>query len=156
MTILMLILPISAIAGFFGEGYSSMAPGGPSDISFRAFTIYTQQEACEKSAHPTELRIIPNPLILKIGDRIHRSNVNVHQSELVIEAYGKSGDFLPAVPIIVSMNDVQNVTVSRSDWDYFEAIHAGQGELVAAWACDTRDGRQLEARVRLIVTSGNQ
>lgn len=140
-------------AGQFGEGYSSAEPGAPSDLHYRAFTIYTAQEACAQSAMPSEFRVRPDPLRLAIGDRIHRSNVNRHPSELVIEAYGPRGEFLPSVPIIVSTMDLQNVTRTRSDWDYFEAAAEGEDELVVAWACGTPDGAPVQTRVRLIVSA---
>lgn len=136
----------------FGEGYSSAAPGGPAAIHFRAFTIYTGQEACAKSPKPAELRIVPNPLQLQVGDRIHRSNGDAHVSELVIEAYDEDGSFLPSVPIIVNRIDVQSALASRSDWDYLEAIRAGEDELVVYWACPAPDGSAVEARIRIFVT----
>ena len=147
------LLPFACLAGEFGEGFSSMVPGGHSDISFRAFTIYTLQEACEKSAVPAELRVLPNPLVLKVGDRIHRSNASPSQGELIIEAYGEDGEFIPAVPVIVSTMDVQGVTAARSDWDYFEAIRTGEDDIVVAWPCTQPDEPWLEARARLLVVS---
>lgn len=150
---LILIVPAAVSAAAFGEGYSSMISNGPADIRFRAFTIYTLQEACDSSPAVAELRIFPDPLILKIGDRIHRSNVNSQTSELIIEAYGNDGEFLPAVPVIVSTVDVQNITSTRSDWDYFEAVREGEDGLIVAWACPTPGGQQLETRVRVVVTS---
>ncbi|MDT8398599.1 MAG: hypothetical protein RQ899_08300 [Pseudomonadales bacterium] len=151
--IVLLLLPVSGFAGIFGEGYSSAVPGESANISFRAFTIHTRQEACEQSAFPSELRIFPSPLILNIGDRIYRSNASSQASGLVVEAYGPRGEFLPEVPIIVSTVDVQNVTSSRSDRDYLEAVQEGEDDLLVSWACASPDGQQLEARVRIIVTS---
>jgi hypothetical protein len=142
------------MAGHFGEGYSAAAPGEPADIRYRAFTIYTGPEACARSPRPSRLQVRPDPLILTIGDRIHRTNVDRHAGELIIEAYGAKGEFLPAVPIIVSTSDVQEVTAARSDWDYLEAVRAGEDELVVAWACPAEDGLPLETRVRLIVRPG--
>ena len=155
LTVLLLAVPPAAIAGIFGEGYSSAKPGAPSAVYFRAFTIYTGQEACEKSPVPVELRIFPNPLQMSVGDRIHRSNVDEHPSELVIEAYDKDGAFLPAVPVVVNTIDAQNVVGARSDWDYFEAIREGEAELVVGWACAAPDGEPVEARIRILITSGN-
>jgi hypothetical protein len=152
---LVLLFPLSALAGIFGEGFSSSLLGGPPAIRYRAFTIYTAQEACAESALPAEFRVRPNPLRMRLGDRVHRTNVERNPSELIIEAYGEDGEFLPAVPIIVSTVDVQNVTVSRSDWDYFEAVRDGEDELVIAWACRTPNGVQLEARVSIIVASSD-
>ena len=78
-----------------------------------------------------------------------------NSSELIIEAYRDDGKFLPAVPIIVTTVDVQNVMTTRSDWDYLEAIREGEDELVISWACRTPDGVPLEARVRIVVGSSN-
>lgn len=146
------LLPLSVHAGVFGEGYSSSAPGTPASISYRIFTIYTRQEVCEESATPSELRILPNPILLKIGDRIHRSNTDSQVSELVVEAYGPSGEFIPAVPIIVSTVDVQNVTSTRADLDYLEAVKPGEDDLEVSWACPEPTGRGVAAQVRIIVS----
>jgi hypothetical protein len=114
VAVLLLAIQPAAAGGIFGEGYTSAEPGGPATIRFREFTIYTAQEACETSPLPTELRILPNPLRLKVADRIHRTNGDEHASELVIEAYDKDGLFLPSVPIVVNLIDVESVVVSRS------------------------------------------
>lgn len=142
-------------AGTFAEGYSSVEPGGPSSIYFRAFTIITGRQECEKSQRPVELRVFPNPLRMNVGDRIYRSNIEEHPGELVVEAYDEGGNFLPAVPIIVTTIDVQKVTGSQSDWDYFEAIGEGEAELVVFWLCAAPNGAHVEARVRVLVTSSN-
>jgi hypothetical protein len=142
-----------ASGGIFAEGYSSPAPGAPSQISFRAFTIYTWQDACAKSGTPSELKVMPNPITLNVGDRIHRTNVSEQRSEIIVEAYGARGLFLPAVPIIVSTVDPNGVLGNRSDWDYFEAVGEGEAELVVGWACQQSGGAPLQASVRIIVTS---
>jgi hypothetical protein len=146
-----LLFPLSALAGTFAEGFSSSVLGGPADLRYRAFTIYTGQEACAEAKQPAELSVRPSPIEMSIGDQIHRSNVDRAPSELIIEAYGEAGEFLPAVPIVVSIVDSQGVTGSRSDWDYFEAIAQGAAELVVGWRCKTPSGEPLTASVRIVV-----
>jgi len=133
----------TANASVFAEGYSSPEPGSSSKIYFRAFTIYTAQDACDKSPKPSDLRISPNPFRMRVGDRIHHSGLNVRPSDFVIEAYDEHGMFLPSVPIIVNIIDTNNVTASRSDWDYFEAINEGEAKLTASWLCSTTDGHVI-------------
>lgn len=152
---LALLSPLTVFAGDFGEGYSSMIPNGPSDIRIRAFTIYSNQEACDLSAVVAEFRVYPNPLILNIGERIHRTNDNTQTSELVIEAYGTNGEFLPSVPVRLSTMDIQQVTATRSDWDYLEAVREGEDDLIVQWACATSNGVHPLAKVRIIVNSEN-
>jgi hypothetical protein len=65
------------------------------------------------------------------------------------------GLFLPSVPIVVNLIDVESVVVSRSDWDYFEAIRAGEDELAVGWACPGPGGSPVEARIGILVTRGN-
>ena len=151
-----LLLPCACLAGAFGEGFSSKQPGAPSDIGARAFTIYTLQEACEESAIPAEIRVLPEPLVLKVGERLHRSNTSPAQSELIIEAYGEDGEFLPAVPVIVSTLDMQNVTESKSNWNYLEATRTGEDSIVVAWPCTPPGEPWLESRARLVVISNEQ
>lgn len=143
----------AARAGIFGEGFSSAEPGTPSAVYYRAFTIYTRQEACEKSIRPVELRISPDPIYMKIGDRVHHSGLNGRPSDLVIQAYDAQGSFLPSLPIVVDVIGKDHVTDSRSDWDYFEAVAEGEDELRASWACATSGGQPVEARVRILVTA---
>lgn len=133
-----------------------MKPGAPAEIQFRAFTIYTGAEECKKSRQPAELRVHPDLLRLKVGDRVHRTNVNRHKSELVIEAYSEDGEFLSAIPIFVSTIDNSNVTRSRSDWDYLEAIKAGEADLVVGWACSSPGGKPVRTHVHVIVTNQNE
>ena len=140
-------------AGIFGEGYSSAEVGTPSPIYFRAFTIYTGQEACEHSLRPVEFKILPNPLRLTIGDRVHHTGLDGRPSDLVIEAYDAEGAFLPSVPVTVAVISKDNVTDSRSNWDYMEAVRDGQDELRVVWACTAADGRTVETRIPILVTS---
>ena len=146
-----LLLPMSVHAGVFGEGYSSQEPGESASISYRAFTIYKLQEVCKGLAAPRELRVHPNPIVLKIGDRVHRSNADIKVSELAVEAYGPSGEFMPAVPILVSTVDVQNVTSTRADWDYLEAVKLGEDDLEVSWACPRPRGQGIATRAKIIV-----
>jgi hypothetical protein len=80
LALLVIPYPLSASGGIFGEGYSSAAPGAPAGISFRAFTIYTGQDACAKSALPSKLKVLPNPITLRVGERIHRTNASARRS----------------------------------------------------------------------------
>ena len=153
LALLLVSYPLSASGGIFGEGHSSPAPGAPSEISFRAFTIYTLQDACKESAAPAQLKVLPNPITLRVGERIHRTNVGEHWSEVIVEAYGASGRFLPAVPIIVSTLDPSGVIGDRSDRDYFEAIAEGEAELVVGWACAPPGTAPVRASVRIVVAS---
>ena len=152
LALLVSTAPCVASAGVFGEGYSSAEPGSASVVHFRVFTIYTRQEACDESPQPVELRISPDPIQIQVGGRVRHTGQNGRPSDLVIEAYDSQGSFLPSVPITVDVVPRDNVTLSRSDWDYFEAVGMGADELRATWACVAPDGQSVEARVRIQVT----
>lgn len=152
LILLVLLIPSFATAEIFGEGFSSATPNTSADIRFRAFTIYSLESACVGSIAVEKLSIMPNPLFLTVGDRIYRSNVNALTSEIIIEAFGKNGEFLPSVPLIISINDDQNAIISRSDWDYFEAIREGEARLITSWACASQNVQEVEASARIIVT----
>ena len=143
----------NAQGSVFGEGYSSSAPGAPSEIALRAFTIYTLQDACAKSAAPSELKVLPNPIELRVGGRIHRSNVDEQRSELIVEAYGADGGLLPRAPIIVSTLDAHGVTRSRSDWDYLVAVAEGEAELIVESPCQAPRGTRPVESVRIVVAA---
>ena len=145
--VLLILLPVSGWAWVFAEGYSSAKPSVSARIFYRAFTIYTGQDACSDSPVPFEFRVRPNPITLKVGERIHRTE----RSELIVEAYDEAGLFLPAVPLVVTVIDSMTVVRSRSDWDYFEAIAEGEAELLIAWYCPADD--HVQAKVRILVTA---
>lgn len=142
-----------ALGDHFAEGYSSVAPDVPAELRFRAFTLDSMREACSSLATPSRLRIQPDPLLLKVGDRIHRSNASESAGELVIEAYGADGRFLPRVPVMVATAGETGVTDARSDWDYFEAMRAGEGELIVSSPCAAVNDIAIEAKVRIIVSA---
>jgi len=149
----MSLVPTWAYASIFGEGFTSEAPGSPSDIRLRVFTIYTREESCERSPVVDHFKIIPSPLYLEIGDRIHRTNVNEWSSEIVVEAYDENDRFLPSVPIFVSLIDEDGIATLRSDWDYFEATHEGEAILTITWACPNQDNEPIEANSPIVVVS---
>ena len=148
------LMPPLAQAGVFAEGYSSARPGGPADISYRVFTLYTRPEACAQAPVPAELRIHPDPLHLQVGDRIHRNNAEIHETELVIEAYDAGGRFLPAVPIGVGITETSGALQSYADWDYFEAVREGDEVLAVSWACQGRNDEPVVTEVPVIVKAG--
>lgn len=148
---LSILVPIPASARTFGEGYTSAEPGGHADVRFRAFSVPMWPQMCDESPRPVELRVLPNPIVMSIGDRIHRSNVTTRESELIIEAYGQDGEFQPQVPITISTTGLHGILDSRSDWDYMEAVATGEDELVVSWICDSGDGAPVQARVPMIV-----
>lgn len=154
-TIVLTVAPWSTpmFAEIFGEGYSSLEPGAPADVRYRAFTVYTLEEECAGHPRPARLTAFPDPVRLSIGDRIHRTNVSPQQSELVIEAYDASERFLPSVPIALDIADGQRTVESRSDWDYLEAVREGKGGLRISWLCPNPDDAAIEAHVRIMVSA---
>ena len=133
-----------AAAFTFAEGTSSTEPGAPSAIFYRAFTIYTGQEACASSRTPASLRVHLRMEEVGVGTRVHRDS----PSELVVEAYDDAGTFLPAVPIVVEVLANTGVVASGGDRDYFEIIGPGEVEVVARWLC-----AEVRGSVRLGVSS---
>lgn len=154
LALLVLAAQPAASAGRFAEGYSSAEPGAPSEVYHRAFTIYSLKEACGESLRPGTFRISPDPIHMRVGDRVHHSSPQGRPSDLVIEAFDAQGGFLPSLPIIVDVTGRDGVVASRSDWEYFEAARAGEDELRVTWACATQDGEPGEASVRILITSG--
>lgn len=138
-------------AGSFGEGYSSATPNAPARIHYRAFTIYTAEEACAKSPTPARLTILPARLSLRIGDRLYRHEGN----ELIIEAYDETGRFLSAVPILVDVFAEEGVVTGRSDWDYLEATAEGEGELRVRWGCPSDTPIEQRARISIKTKSSS-
>lgn len=139
-----LLLPLLFPAlGSCQEGYSSAQPSVPANIYYRAFTIYTLQEACEKSPKVSTLSIrLPNTRI-QVGDRIKTNAPDDSTvSDLVIEAFDAEGHFLPSVPVHVGAGS-QGRTVDfdpgiiyrDASMDYWEARLPGKFDLEVSWAC---------------------
>lgn len=147
IAILLAAVSVDTQVSRFAEGYSSEASGLPAGLSWREFTIYTGREACAASPVPSAFVIRPAPIVLKVGERLHRTP----DTELIIEAYDQKGTFLPRVPIIVNIASPEEVLESRSDWNYMEAAAPGEGELTTLWYC--ADEERVEHRVFIKVTA---
>ena len=142
--LLSLALYTSSAAGFtFAEGTSSAELGVPAQIFYRAYTIYTLQEACDRSAVPASLSVRLTHRKVSVGTRVHRDS----GSELIVEAYDEGGKFLPSVPIVVAVLADPGVIGSRSDWDYFEALTPGEAEVRVSWIC-----RRVEGSIHFAVS----
>jgi len=152
---LLVVAEIAAAQVFgFGEGWSSESPGAPASIYYRAFTIYTGAEACEKSGRLAELRTPPSPIVLSVGERLYRSEGSDASAELAVNAYDSEGRFLSRVPVVVDLIDPSELMVGRSDWNYIEATKPGEAVLRFSWLCPTEDGEPISAE-RAIVVSEN-
>ena len=130
---LLVLIPLSALAWSFAEGYTSATVGAMAPTGYRAFTTITGPEACAVSPEPGEFRIKPKTIYLKVGDRLYRD-------QLAIEAYSGNGRFLPSVPIVIDIADADELLAGRSDWNYAEATAAGSATLVAGWLCGSVRG----------------
>ena len=142
------VAAVIADTGHFGEGYSSATQTTPAEIHYRMLSLGNWQQICDASALPDRLSLKPDPLRLNIGERIHRSGA----AELVIEAYDAQGRFVPRVPILLVLIDPQDITTSRSDWDFFEAKQPGEAWIGVRSACAKDIEPSLEFRARIIVT----
>lgn len=149
-----MVIAESAIAQVFGfgEGWSSENQGDPASIHYRAFTIYTGEEACEKSGRLAELRAPPSAILLRVGDRLYRSESSNASAELAVDAYDSEGRFLSRVPIVVNLIDPSELMSGRSDWDYIEATKPGEALLKFSWLCPTEDGQPISVERPILVT----
>lgn len=149
----LMVIAGSAVAqvSAFGEGWSSENQGESASIYYRAFTIYTGEEACEESGRPVELRVPPSPIWLRVSERLYRSESSDASAELVVDAYDSEGRFLSRVPIIVNVIDPSGLMIGRSDWDYIEATKPGEALLRFSWLCSTADGEPISAERTIVV-----
>jgi hypothetical protein len=131
---------------FVGEGYSSEAKGTPAEIYHRAFSLGNWQGICAESKFPTKIRVLPNPVQLRVGDRLKLGE----RSALIVEATDSKGKFLGHVPIMV---DIRNPSLSfqgRGDWDYLKAVRQGRAMLRIHTACGD-EKRNVIAETMLVV-----
>lgn len=87
-----------------GEGLSSSEPGVRIEAGHRMFTTITGPEACNSSPAPVSL--VAEPVTLTVGSELELT-------DLVVAAYGASGDFIPSVPIEVLERDTRNRILKR-------------------------------------------
>lgn len=116
----LLLVVANITVATIGQGYSSAEPGAQISAGQRAFTIYTHQEACDRTAYPS--RIIARPLELEVGDKFRLSDP-------VVEAFDEDGNFLPSVPLEIFDPDTTDRKLRRElhtlQQDYV-AVQVGQ------------------------------
>ena len=130
--------------GVFGqEGYSSAEPGVPANIYSRAFTLMIHQQVCEDSPDVARISLKLFRDVMVVGERIRTNRADDSVvSDLVIEAFDASGNFLPAVPVYSSVSSAgrtrdfdPGVVYRDGSMDYWELRKAGEIEVSAYWAC---------------------
>ncbi len=139
-SLVLLILSKSALGA---EGYSSPSLGSPAKLSYRAFTIYTGQEACEKTPEVASLRIRLNRQMLRVGDKLQAYYLNdAEESDLIIEAFDLAGNFIPSVPISAeafsigrTANYDPGIIYMNSSMNFWEARKPGHFAVTTRWYC---------------------
>lgn len=136
LTVLGIVLcarPVNADSWHLGEGYSSQGQGLPAEIYYRQFTLSDWQDICAKAPFPTAIKMRPNPIRLRVGQKLR---LGPH-SDVSVEAVNGRGIFLKRVPISVEVDDPHGTVHSRDDWDYLKAIRKGRAKLTVHAYCGT-------------------
>ena len=142
-----------ALSGWaFAEGYTSQTPGSPAEIYYRAFSIGNRAEICGASQTPGKF-VVRDPIRLRVGQSIQRiGQVPTNEQDVVIvDAYDAGGQFIPHVPVYITVVDTSEILGVRTDGDYLEALTTGEAELEVTWACGPNDGPGVQSRIRVVV-----
>jgi len=153
---MLLMLSINALGA---EGFSSPTVDSPAKLYYRAFTIYTGQEACDKSPKVATLRIRVPSQTLIVGDKLQAYyRDSTEESDLIIEAYDSTGNFLPSVPISAEAYSIgrtdnydPGIIYINSSMDYWEARRPGRFVVTARWNCATTDSNGVYDEVTIEV-----
>lgn len=144
----------------FAQGYSSASLGDPAKIYYRAFTLHNLEPACSKTAPVSNLVVSHPKTRFTVGDRIYRNDPNsLKETEMVIEAFDETGNFVPSVPIDVQLiaRDVTgayNSTVFHgySDMNYTEAVMPGEFDIIVSWACSQhKNADSVTGKLKLLI-----
>ncbi len=127
-----------------GEGLSSSEPGANIRAGYRIFTTITGPEACKSTPTPVSLR--SKPITLTVGDKLHLT-------DLVVDAYDASGNFLPSTPLEILETDEGNRVLKRdleSARYVWIAAEPGTIILLARDYCVGAGGAETELPVQVV------
>ncbi|MCO1336897.1 hypothetical protein MO867_21450 [Microbulbifer sp. OS29] len=138
-----LIAGVCYATTLISEGFSSSTPNMAAGVHYRAFTTTMREAMCESGDLATSLKVVPEAIILQKGDLWHPQS-------LVIRAYNKNGDYIPSVPVTISVDETEAIKVNVSE-NWIQAISAGSSSLVVGPACKNRSQVKLKTIVPIIV-----
>lgn len=158
------ILAVLPATGLGAEGYSSSALSIPAKIYYRAFTLYTGKEACDKPPEVKTIRITVLSTTMYVGDRLYLSlAVDSVDSDFIIEAFDVVGNFVPSVPVHVEAYSVgrtidydPGIIYKDGSMDYWEAIKPGEFAVFVRWACPKPVGTGVWDEVVVRVLESNE
>lgn len=138
------LLPISALGI---EGYSSPDISSPAKLSYRAFTIYTGQEACNNSPDISSIKLRVSFETITIGDKLQAYGSNDSDpTDLTILAFDSEGNFVPNVPVYVHAYSIgrteendPGIIYIDSSINYWEARKSGEFAISVRWLCAEPD-----------------
>lgn len=145
------------------EGFSSAEPSIPANIYYRAFTIITLQEECEKSPEVSKITLRLANTTIEVGDRVHSNSPDDSTvSDLVIEAFDDEGNFLPSVPVHVGAGSQgrtidydPGVIYKDASMEYWEARKPGKFDIGAIWACSSNPQKVVGDTVTIQVVESS-
>jgi len=137
----------------FGEGFTSQTLGSLAEIYGRAFSLGNMAEICGASQTPSRF-VVRDPIPLRVGQSIQRIGQvpGNKQDVVIVDAYDARGQFIPHVPVIITVIDPSGIVSLIRDGDYLEALAIGEAELEVTWACGPNDGPGVQSRIRVVVS----
>lgn len=118
--------------GLLAEGYSSPTTDRVADLHYRVFT--TTSTICEELRElQASFESSPNRIVIKAGGAF-----SLH--DLILRAKTSAGEFLPSIPITVSVYNEPGVLTRASTKErVFRATSVGDGVAIIQAACGSAD-----------------
>jgi len=123
-------------AGVIAEAASSRKPNEVIQAGYRMYTIYTGQDACNKSPKARKLEVVPVSVDLNVGDKWH-------PRLLVVHAYDYEGSFIPESPLLISIEERNDLVDTRGSEGYVKAIAAGRVLIQVQSYCDREPSKKV-------------
>jgi hypothetical protein len=131
--------------GMLAEGYSSSPPDRAAELHHRVFT--TTSTICDELVDlPVRFESSPSRIVIKTGDRFSLD-------DLILQAIGSGGEFLPTSPITVSLFYEPGVLTSDvPQGREFRGSSVGNGIVIVQAVCT---GAAPPVRLEVPVLVGN-
>jgi len=133
---LLFLTAMKSFAEVLAEGKSSNIQGAFIEAGWRLYPLETSKTTCEETRKPKYFEVEPKGLKLNIGEVWHPNN-------LVVNAFGPDNQFIPSVPITVSVTDGSDATDTKGSEGFVKGIKEGNLTITVSWLCGMQPLKEI-------------
>ncbi|GAB2885138.1 hypothetical protein ACCI51_09400 [Microbulbifer echini] len=133
---LLFLTSIQIFAEVLAEGKSSNIQGAFIEAGWRLYSVETSKAICEETRKPKYFEVEPAGLRLNIGEVWH-------PNKLVVNAFGPDNQFIPSVPLTVSITDSSDATDTTGSEGFVKAIREGSLTIIVSWLCGMQPVKEI-------------